>query len=135
MIFINLKCGRSIYISDFHYSRTYGGLLEGRPNEEYNNIIIARALSRMEKIWGKRKTHLIPPKIDSTDPKHPTLPTTELTAWITCNQPVDANYMGSSLILVWYIDDKVFELSSIRDITSVALNAITWNDLAEDFDW
>jgi hypothetical protein len=89
----------------------------------------------MEKIWGKRKTHLIPPKIDTTDPKHPTLPTTELTAWITCNQPVDANYMGSSLVLIWYIDDKVFESSSIRDITSAALNAITWNDLAEDFDW
>ncbi|MCB9927779.1 MAG: hypothetical protein H6822_36955 [Planctomycetaceae bacterium] len=135
MIFINLKCGRSVYISDFHYSRTYGGLLEGSPDEEMNNRIIQRALSRMDSIWGKRRTHLIPPEVDTKDPEHPSLPSTELTAWITCHEPVNHQYMGSELVLVWYVDDEAFETSSIRDVTSAALNAINWNDLADDFDW
>ncbi|MEZ6136329.1 MAG: hypothetical protein R3C53_15650 [Pirellulaceae bacterium] len=43
--------------------------------------------------------------------------------------------MGSELVLVWYVDDEAFETSSIRDVTSAALNAINWNDLADDFDW
>ena len=135
MIFIDLKCGRFVYISDFHYSRTYGGLLEGSPNEEMNNRIIQHALSRMDSIWGKRRTHLIPPEVDTTEPKHPSLPSTELTAWITCNEPVNDQFMGSELVLVWYIDDEKFEVSSIRDVTAEVLNAINWSELAEDFDW
>ena len=135
MIFIDLKCGRSVYLSDFHYSRTYSGLIEGAPNDEMNNRIIQSALSRMEKIWGKRQTHLIRPKIDTTEPEHPSLPSTELTAWITCNEPVNSHYMGSELVLVWYIDDEEFEASSIRDVTSAALRTIDWSELAADFDW
>lgn len=100
-----------------------------------NDRIIARALNRMETIWGKRKTYLIPPNVNTTEPEHPSLPSTELTAWITCNEPVDSNYMGSELVLVWYLHDQEFESSSIRDVTSAALQTIDWNDLAEDFDW
>ncbi|NUM35668.1 MAG: hypothetical protein HUU50_14065 [Candidatus Brocadiae bacterium] len=135
MIFIELKCGRSVYISDFDYTRTYGGLIEGMPNEKLNNKIIECAMIRMQLIWGKRKTHLIPPKIDTSDPKHPSLPSTQLTAYIVCNDPVNNNYMGSELVIVWYIKDEDFESSSMRDVTAAALNSINWNDLAQDFDW
>ena len=135
MIFIDLNCGRSVYLSAFHYSRTYGGLLEGSPNEELNNEIIQHALSRMEWVWGKRKTHLIAPRVNTEDSERPSLPSTELTAWLTCNEPVDKRYMGSELVLVWYVDDKEFESSKVQDLTSAALKKIDWKELAADFDW
>ena len=135
MIFINLKCGRRVYISDFYYTRTYGGLLEGLPNEKLNDRIIQHALRRMEPRWGKRRTHLIHPRIDTTEMEHPSLPSTELTAWITCNEPIDSQYMGSDLVLVWYLEDEEFEASSIKDVTTAALESIEWSKLAGDFDW
>ena len=107
----------------------------GLPNEEMNNEIIQQALTRMNPIWGKRKTHLIPPEIDRSMPEHPSLPSTELTAWITCNEPVNSQYMGSELVLVWYVSDKTFEAFAAGDLTSKALNSINWSELAEDFDW
>lgn len=135
MLFFELTCGSTVYLDDFHYSRTYGGLLEGSPNAEMNARIVKRAMERMEPIWGKRKTHLIPPEIDHSDPQHPSLPSTELTAWLTCNEPNDSHFDGSELVLIWYVDDGEFELSSIHEVTSRALKQINWSELAEDFHW
>ena len=99
-----------------------------------NKRIVEHAIGRMENVWGKRQTHLIPPEIDTTESEHPSLPSTELTAWITCNEPVHSEFMGSELVLIWYIDEK-FEASSIREVTSTALAMIDWSELAGDFDW
>ena len=144
MISLNLQCGRSVYISGFHYFRTYEELIGGAPDEELNSRIMERALTRMETIWGERKTHLIPPTIEMVQSKHPLLPSqvqhpylpsAELTAWITCKEPVDPNYMASELVLVWYLAEEAFELSSLREVTSNALKTIQWNELADDFNW
>jgi hypothetical protein len=45
MMFLTLDCGRKVGVDAFDYSRTYAGLLEGRPNVEFNNRIIQRAIS------------------------------------------------------------------------------------------
>lgn len=135
MIFNDLKCGRRVHISHFHYSRTYGGLLEGRPDEEMNNRILRGAVIRMQSIFGKRKTHLILPKVDMTNSKYPTLPSTELTAWLTCDDSVNEKYMGSETLIVWYLQDKLFEECTIREATSAALHTINWSELAQDYDW
>lgn len=107
----------------------------GGPSTDINNGIIQRALTRMTPVWGKRRTHLIPPQIDTSDPVHPALPSTELTAWITCNEPIEQSFMGSEFVLVWYLDDQEFESSTIREVATSALKAIDWKDVAEDFDW
>ncbi len=36
MVNLNLECGREIYVSAFHCSPTYAGLLVGEPDERVN---------------------------------------------------------------------------------------------------
>jgi len=139
VLFIKLKCGMHVSVSNFYYNRTYSGLIAGIPNEEINNRIVDKAMNRMDSIWGIRKTHLIPPTITmkpvrSSGSTYPSLPSTELTAWITCLMPINDEHMASELVLVWYVDDKAFEASSIRDVTSDALNMINWSEVAEGYD-
>ena len=38
---LSLPSGRIVRLNDFHVSRTYSGLLEGVPDTEYNNKIMA----------------------------------------------------------------------------------------------
>ena len=51
------------------YDLTYGGLIEGAPNESLNIMIMERALIRHEALWGERQTYIIPPAMDVSDPR------------------------------------------------------------------
>src|SRR5262245_42079815 len=101
-MFITLNCGRRVSVDAFDYSRTYSGLLEGLPNAEINDWIIQRALIRQESSWGRRPTYLIQPVIERKDPEHPRLPPVLLLARLRCNEPIDPNFMGSELVVVWF---------------------------------
>jgi hypothetical protein len=96
MLSLTLDCGRRVTLDAFDYSRTYAGLLEGRPNAEMNARIIERALAKGS--WGQRKTHLIPPVIDERDPEHPVMPPACLRAWLWCNDPIDPAFQGPALV-------------------------------------
>jgi hypothetical protein len=133
MLFLKLDCGRDVSLEAFDYSRTYAGLLEGRPNAEMNARIIERAVAEREGSWGKRAVHLIPPATDGTDPTHPVLPSALLRAWLTCYQPVNPAFMGSELVVVWFTDECHAE--PIADVVFRAVRRLPWEQLADDFDW
>jgi hypothetical protein len=130
MIFIKLDCGRTVYLSNFHYTRTYGGLLDGQPDKRLHSRILEDA--RGDGTQGK---HLIPPEVDESDPDHPRLPSTQLTAHLTCLDPIDENYMASDLTVVWFMNDETFEARPVADVIAESVRGIDWNLLARDFDW
>src|SRR5262249_26774299 len=99
MMFIKLDCGRSVWVDSFFYTRTYGGLLEGRPNRQLNEQIVHEIRGLMMRLWLK-KTHVIPPQLDESDPDHPVLPPVALGACLTCNEPINSEFMGSQLVVV-----------------------------------
>jgi hypothetical protein len=131
MLSLTLDCGRRVMLDAFEYSRTYGGLLEGLPNAEINSRIIEGALA--ERSWGLRKTHLIPPEVDTRDPRHPELPPALLRAWVWCNDPINPAFMGSSLVVVWFAHEC--HADTIADVVFRAIRGLPWEQLAEDFDW
>jgi hypothetical protein len=133
MLFLKLDCGRQVSLDAFNYSRTYAGLLMGRPNAEMNAQIIEQAITEREESWGKRAIHLIPPIIDLRDPEHPILPPVLLRAWLTCYQPVNSAFMGSELVVVWFADECHAE--SVAEVVFRAVRALPWVRLAADFDW
>jgi len=133
MMFLTLDCGRRVSVDAIDYSRTYSGLLMGLPNAEINDRIIERALVGRESSWGKRPTHLIQPVIERKDPEHPRLAPVLLRAWLTCNEPVNPNFMGSELVVVWFSEEC--HLDSIDNIVSRAVCGLPWEQLAGDFDW
>ena len=78
---IQLDCGQSVSVEAFMYGLTYGGLIEGAPNESLNIMIMERALICHEALWGERQTYMIPPAMDVSDPARPTLPGVNLHVW------------------------------------------------------
>ena len=133
MLFLTLDCGRRISLDAFDYDRTYAGLMEGRPDAEYNAELTERALTGREGTWGKRTVHLIPPAVDVSDPDHPTLPPVILRAWLICYEPIDKAYMGSELVVVWFAEECHSE--SIENIVCEAVRELPWDELACDFNW
>jgi uncharacterized protein (TIGR02996 family) len=126
-----LDCGRRVYVDAFYCHDTYIGLLEGRPNRQMNEEILERARTRMRPLWGERKTHLVPPVIDESDPRHPVLPPVCLTAWLTCCQPVQEPNAGSELVVVWFRAALAGEL--MEQVIADGIRALPWEELAEDF--
>lgn len=133
VLFLTLDCGRRVVLDAFDYALTYAGTIAGRPNARANAKIIAHALTERDSSWGKRTTHLIPPVIDDSDPDHPKLPPVCLRAWLWCNDPIDPEYMGSDLVVVWFAEECHAE--PIADVVFRAIRGLPWDELAEDFIW
>jgi hypothetical protein len=129
--FIQLDCGREVQLTDLMYSRTYGGLLEGRPTPRLNELVIKEIVRREP--WGNRSTHFIKPVLDESDPKHPVLPCVTIHAWLASDTSISGNACGSDLIVIWLTDECHHE--SIAQTVHNAVRALRWNELASDFDY
>jgi hypothetical protein len=133
MLILKLDCGRDVVLDDFFYSRTYSGLLGGGPDHELNEHILEEAKRRVVKVWGPRKTHVIPPAVNDVDPAHPRLPPTLMIAWLYCIDPIDPRRMGSELVVVWFTGEC--HERPIAEVVFDAIHGLPWQELAEDFDW
>ena len=131
MKLLTLDCGRQVWLDAFAYSPTYGGLFEGLPDAETNGRIIEQALTYES--WGSRKTHLIPPEVDTRDPKHPFLPPALLRAWLWCGDPIDPTFHGSELVVVWFSSECLDQ--PIAEVVFQAVRGLRWDKLAKDFYW
>ncbi len=133
MLFLTLDCGRQVSLDSFDYSRTYSGLLMGKPDAEMNTRILEQARTEREATWGRRAIHVIPPVVDTRDPKHPQLPSVMLRAWLTCYQSIDPNSDGSELVVVWFSNEC--HMDSIGDVVHRAIRGLAWDQLAAGFEW
>lgn len=129
---IELDSGRRVAIDSFSYSRTYAGLLEGRPSSRVNLNILRDCVKSVLRQWGDRKVHLISPEIDETNPNHPELPPAQLSVWLT-STPLESGYCGSALVVVWFSEEC--ESESLLEIVRRAVSTLHWEELAEDFDF
>lgn len=130
-----LASGSIARLGDFHVRRTYADLLEGTPDAEYNNKIMTRASIAMEKIWGKRKTHLIAPEIriiTEAGRTFPRLPELTYYAWLT-SDPIESPWCASELVVIWF---GPYDLeNSVPALVQRAIRDLPWERLAQDFDY
>jgi hypothetical protein len=110
---IELITGRTIALDHIFQYRTYGGLVEGEPNEEMNNSIIEQALRyAQEKLWVRTHPYLIEPVVcqipsnrtflPSHPASYPALPDVVCLAHFTSSWPArDVEADLSCLDLVW----------------------------------
>jgi len=132
MLFLKLDCGRQAALYAFEYKLTYAGLIEGRPNAEVNEMIIA-GLTAQKYPSSPRKIHVIPPKVDDRNPKHPILPEVCLRAELVCIEPIGQKFQASDLTVVWFDDECRTE--PIENVVFRAVRGLPWNELARGFDW
>jgi hypothetical protein len=118
-------------VDAFYCRDTYIGLLEGLPDRRLNEETLERARAQMRPLWGERKTCLVPPVLDRSDPEHPLLPPVCLTAWLTCFQPIKEPNAGSELVVVWFRGP--FAGEPMEQVLAEGIRALPWEELAEDF--
>jgi len=58
---ITLASGRSVVLTNLELSSTYGGLLEGYPNQRMNEQLLARLGRRREYAHQSQPAHVISP--------------------------------------------------------------------------
>ncbi|WP_196889881.1 hypothetical protein [Aureivirga sp. CE67] len=128
MIRIKLNCGREVKVDGFQFGYTYGGLLEGSPNERMNKSIFDRTTYPSN--WGSRKLLKIQP--DKNDFKNGLKPTYYI-VWLHSNEPINPEFHGSELVVIWFGDLPNGKI--VENIIQNGVENINWNDNAQDFEY
>ena len=128
MIRIKLNCGRKVKVDGFEFGYTYGGLLEGSPNESMNKNIFER--TKYPSSWGQRKVLKIKP--EKSEFKNGLKPS-HYSVWLSSNDPIDPDYHGSELVVIWF--DQLPNGKTIEEIIENGIQNINWNKNAQDFEY
>ncbi len=125
---IKLKCGREVKVDGFEFGFTYGGLLEGSPNERMNNNIFER--TNYSTNWGPRKVLKIRPEINEfkngLKPAH-------YSVWLNSNDPINPKFHGSELVVIWF--DEKPNGKTVEEIIQKGVQNIDWDKNARDFEY
>lgn len=130
---VQLNGGWSVHINGYACVYTYGGMLEGRPNQHVNGYAIEKAQSLASRIWPDESIHLISPVVDDTDPDHPRLPSVTHAASLVSYEPVDPAFMASSLVVVWFTDEQ--DNLTLPEQIHLGVQEVSWSETARSFDW
>jgi hypothetical protein len=126
-LIITLDSGLKVRVEAFSFTNTYGGVLIGRKDDEsLNEDIIESAKSSRD--WGARKTFKIKPLQEEVQKG---LKPYRFTVWLTSGKPIDPNYCGSELVIIWFEDMPVG--SSIVEIIQNGIHAVDWEGNAQDY--
>lgn len=128
MIYLKQKNGNTLFLDGFHLAVTYGTLLEGTPDMESNQKIVKNAEVALEKICGKRKTHVIQPSLQELQTQ---LPEMAYHAWLTGNSVKNENCDGAGLVWVWFGNEEPDK--SIKQIIEEQIRELDWENLAQNF--
>ena len=127
-----LSCGVVVELSAMYSENTYAGWLEGFPSSEHNADILARALTRMDAMWGKRATHLIQPTMSEFIGR-PVLPSYTHFAELNSYEGIAPGSDGSSLVVIW-LSDMAPDLS-LPEVIKLAVADVPWREVAKSWEW
>jgi len=122
---LKLNNGREISVEGFYMGFTYGGLLEGSPNENINKSILEEVCYPSN--WGRRKAI----KLGTTEAELKSrLKPNYYSVWLN-SDPIDPNSDGSQLVITWFGDRP--DGKAIEEIIVTGIGVIDWLADAEDF--
>jgi hypothetical protein len=125
---IKLKCGREVKVDGFEFGYTYGGLIEGSPDERLNKNIFER--TTFPSNWGPRRVLKIKPEKSEFKNK---LKPTHNSVWLSSDDPKNPSYDGSELVVIWF--GELPNGKMIEEIIQIGVQNIDWNKNARDFEF
>jgi hypothetical protein len=138
---IALNSGRKIALVELRQSRTYYGLLAGRPDKRMNEANIQRAIERAAELAPEGcKPQLIPPSIALRQWTRDDVPMTEeRLPEVTCVALFDSGKLArtgsepySSALLVWFQDEFG---PPIAEAVREQIRELDWETIALDWSW
>jgi hypothetical protein len=113
-------------------SKTYAGLLEGKPNASVNRDVLNSHAEVAKTLWPK-EPHVTLGLDFYKGRVHETLPTIICAGQFISYEPaIDSERAGSSLVLIWF-QEEMFPL--LQGENTAWLKDVAWKQLAKDFDW
>ena len=130
---ITFKCGTRLLLTEnILVSRTYGGVLEGRPDAAVNSRLIERFIRSVRQVIYNDAPHIIEPEIDESK-GYPRLPEYACAVELTSFEPAsDVKADMSHAVVVWFqSQNPLLEHGHIIEL----LGQLQWRDIATDGHW
>jgi hypothetical protein len=119
-------------VDALYIQRTYLAFLEGRPQLGFNQSVLNQAHTAMERMWGRRRTHVIEPPTYQTDANHEWLPAWQVFVWLRGPQLPQLELGQSELVVVFFCEQV--HTPSFRTTIQEHLGPLKWSDYAEEFE-
>lgn len=126
---IKLDSGKEVRVEKFSFSKTYGDMLEGRTDDEYNNKEIFKGAS-CKINWGTRKTLIINPSDEEFEEG---LKPFCFSVWLDSIIPIDSKYDGSELVVIWL--DDIPKGATLEEIIRNGVKLVDWEANAQDYEY
>jgi len=127
-----LNDGRQIFLESFYESKTYAGVMEGKPSSFTNQLVLSQCRETAKTIWPNEPCVVL--GIDYYL-QHSELPFSSITCiahFISYEAVEDADCAGSSLVVIWF-QEEMFPL--VQGVAGKQLKEVEWSQLARDFKW
>jgi hypothetical protein len=126
-LIITLDSGREVSVNAFSLKNTYGNMIAGTTKDRYVNKNIFND-AKPPKDWGIRKTRKIKPKEHELQEG---LKPYCFSVWLNSNKPIDSEYDGSELVVIWFEDIPLN--TTIEQIIHNAVKSIDWESSAQNY--
>lgn len=135
-IFVDLDCGKQVWVSYIGINGTYSGCYTGVPSDPYraervNSGLIASAVEGAARAFGPEAVHLIEPLRELREDGQPQLPGWQFRVQLEHHDPVGAEGDASVLIVIFYVDSLYDE--PLPQIITRTIKSLDWNALAKDY--
>jgi hypothetical protein len=127
-----LKDGRRIFLESFLQSKTYAGLLEGRPNEAVNRSVLNSIVEIPKRMWPHDPCVTLAWRLTRSEQISLFRPSFAQASSFLINLSRMLNEQGRSWCSFGF---RVKCSRFSRGQNAAWLKDIPWNDLARDFDW
>jgi len=125
---IQLAGGERVGVFDFYVRPTYALLLAGKPNSEINESILERSAKDSQEWWHDQHAALVlRPSEEEIENR---LPDFRMMALLDCSTPLNPEYDGSMLRVVWFSNTLPTKLP---EFLQECLRSLNWKAQARDY--
>jgi hypothetical protein len=129
MLTVRLENGRTIHLDSYYVWKTYGGLLEGKPNKTINETVLRDATSVHKRWWPNVPFLMLDSQIDIERE----LPGVSVAALFLSYTPAkDSDAHGSHLVVCCF---QAASCPILDERNETYLKKLDWEKLAADFEW
>jgi hypothetical protein len=128
-----LTSGRRVWVDEFHFERTYAGLMAGYPENEPGYV--TKQEKKAETMWGAGATFIVPPVTiirKHGERKYASWPHYCYKASLT-SANIDPGDDGSRLIVIWFGEEPVG--TSFLAMIENACRDVPWEKYAKGWNF
>lgn len=125
---ITLAGGEKVGVFDFYVRATYSLLIAGKPDKELNESILSYSARDAQDWWNEEREALVlRPRDEQMENQ---LPALRMMALLDCSTPLNPDYHGSNLRVVWFAETLP---SDFREFFKKHLENLDWKANARDY--